>query len=179
MPVVMGPRFRGDDLILLVPRIEIVAARNCRGHAFGTRAVRPAAPAREALALATVEAARGATDLRLRSGDERRQPVDAGIIRNHRLRLRLGLWLRLKLRLRTVLAMLFAGLMLVARLVGLSVALVFARIVVARHERLRLYRDEAGLLPEMREVLALVLAILRGHFIFGARLRLVLAELFL
>jgi hypothetical protein len=103
------------------------------------------------------------------------------VARHERLRLRLELWLRLKLRLRTVLAMtdMFAGLMLVARLVGLSFALVIARIIVARHEWLRLHRDEAGLLPEMREALALVVAILRGHFVFGARLRLVLAELFL
>src|ERR1700694_5079659 len=86
---------------LLIPRIEIVARRRRRGHAFGTRAVRPAAPAREALAIA-LEAARGAIDLRLRSGDERRQAIDADIIRDHRLRLRL--WLRLKLRLRAMLA---------------------------------------------------------------------------
>src|ERR1700688_610706 len=159
---------------LLIPRIEIVAAGyRGRGHAFGARAVRAAAPAREALALAAVESAGAAADLRLRSGDERRQPVDAGIIRNHRLRLRLGL--RLELRLRAVLA----RLVLVARLIGLALALVIARIVVARHERLLLHRDEAGLLAEMRKALALVLAILGGHLVFGTRLRLVLAELFL
>ena len=69
--------------------------------------------------------------------------------------------------------------MLLARLVGLALALVVALIVVARHEWLRLRRDEAGLLPEIRKAFALVVAVLRGHFIFGARLRLVLAELFL
>src|SRR5260370_18426325 len=69
--------------------------------------------------------------------------------------------------------------MLVARLVGLALALVVALIVVARHERLRLHRDEAGLLPEIRKALALVVAVLRRHFILGARLRLVLTELFL
>src|ERR1700737_1427751 len=73
----------------------------------------------------------------------------------------------------------FARRMLVARLVGLALALVVARIVVARHEWLRLRRNEAGLLPEIRKALAVVVGILRGHFILGARLRLVLAELFL
>ena len=118
-----------------------------------------------------------AVDLRLRSGDERRQTVDADIIGDHRLRL----GLRLKLRLRAMLAMavVLAGRMLVARLVGLSIALVVARIVVARHERLLLHRDKAGLLPEIRKALAVVVAVLRGHFILGARLRLVLTELFL
>src|ERR1700731_5181024 len=69
--------------------------------------------------------------------------------------------------------------MLLAWLVGLALALVVALIVVARHERLRLRRDEAGFLPEIRKAFALVVAVLRGHFIFGARLRLVLTELFL
>src|ERR1700694_4466522 len=114
---------RRDDVLrerrayLLIPRIEIVAAGyGRRGHAFGARAVRAAASAREALALAAVESGGGAADLGLRSGDEGRQPVDAGIIRNHRLRLRLGL--RLELRLRAVLA----RLVLVARLIGLALA---------------------------------------------------------
>ncbi len=79
----------------------------------------------------------------------------------------------------------FAGLMLLARLIGLAVvALLIARLIVTRlvvtwHERLRLRRNEAGLLAEIRKVLAFVIAVLRGHFILGARLRLVLAELFL
>ena len=76
-----------------------------------------------------------------------------------------------------------ARLMLLARLVGLALALLVAlvdrAVVVARHERLRLRRNEAGLLPEIRKVLALVVAVLRGHFVLGARLRLVLAELLL
>ena len=137
--------------------------------------MRPAAAARETLA--AFETARAAIDLRLRPGDEGRQAIDADIIRDDRLRL----WLRLKLRLRTMLAMagVLAGLMLVARLVGLPLALVVALIVVARHERLLLHRHETGLLAEMRKILALVVAVLRGHFILGARLRLVLTELFL
>src|ERR1700712_803171 len=72
-----------------------------------------------------------------------------------------------------------AGLMLLARLIGLVVALVVARIVVARHERLGLHRDEAGLLSEIGIGLALVAAVLRRHFGIGARLRLVLTELLL
>ena len=161
-------------LRLLIPRIEIVAGGNRRGDAFRARAMRPAAPSREALAATAFETARAAIDLRLRSGDERRQAIDADIVRDYRLRL----GLRLKLRLRTMFAM-FAGLMLVARLVGLAVALMVALRVVARHERLRLHRNEAGLLPEIRKALALVVAILRGHFVLGARLRLVLTKLLL
>src|SRR5205807_1486820 len=110
----------------------------------------------------------------LRSSDERRQPVDADAVG----RLWLGLLLRLKLRLRTMLAM-FARRMLVARLVGLALALVVTLIIVARHERLRLHRNEAGFLSEMRKTFALVVGLLRGHFILGARLRLVLPELLL
>ncbi|MDE2241380.1 MAG: hypothetical protein KGK01_02750, partial [Bradyrhizobium sp.] len=60
--------------------------------------MRPTAAAgREAFAAIAFEAA---IDLRLRSGDERRQPVDADI------RLGLGLRLRLILRLRAMLAIL-------------------------------------------------------------------------
>ena len=95
--------------------------------------MRPAAAAREAIGTIALESSRSvidrsAIDLRLRPGDERRQAVDADAIGNHRL--------RLKLRLRTMLAMaaLFAGLMLVARLVGLSLALVVALIVVVQNE---------------------------------------------
>src|SRR5258708_934772 len=170
LPTLRSPRY------LLIPRIEIVARRRrrCRYVVVGARAVRPAAAARETLAAIAFEPARGAIDLRLRSGDERRQTVDAAIVRDSRLRvgLRVGLELRL--------GAMFARLMLLfARLVGLALALMIARAVVARHERLRLHRDEAGLLPEMRKTLALVVAILRGHFILGARLRLVLTELLL
>src|SRR6266849_1698857 len=135
----------------------------------------PAPPSRKTFAATALEIARAAIDLRLRPGDEGWQAIDADIIRDDRL------WLRLKLRLRTMFAMtgVLAGLMMVARLVGLPLALVVALIVVARHERLRLHRHEAGLLPEIREAVALVVAFLRGPFILGARLRLVLAELFL
>ena len=70
--------------------------------------MRPAAPPRVALAAAiALEAAGAAADLRLRSGDEGGQAVDADVVWNHRLRLRLGL--RLKLRLAAVLAMVRGG----------------------------------------------------------------------
>src|ERR1700736_6811297 len=122
-----------DRAYLLVPRIEIVARSCCRcGHVVvGARAMRPAATARETFAaLAAFETARTAIDLPLRSGDERRQAVDAGIIRDRRLRL----WLRLglELGLRTM----FARLMLLfARLIRLGFSLVIAPGGVRRHER--------------------------------------------
>ena len=105
--------------------------------------MRPATPAREAITVAIAfETALAAIDLRLRAGDERGQPVDAAVIRDHRLRLRL----RLILRLRTMLAIpVLAGLLLVA-LIGLAFALV-ARAVVA-HIGLLLHRNEAGFLAE-------------------------------
>ena len=83
--------------------------------------MRPAPPAREALAGATaIKTSLAAVDLRLRAGDERRQAVDAAIVGDHRLRLRL----RLILRLWTMLAIpLFAGLLLFAPLVRLALAL--------------------------------------------------------
>src|SRR5258706_13618863 len=160
---------------LLISRIEIVARGARRGHAFGTRAMGPAPPPWKTLAATALEFARAAIDLRLRPGDKGRQAIDADIIRDDRL------WLRLKLRLRTMFAMagVLAGLMLVARLVGLPLALVVALIVDAGDERLLLHRHETGLLAEMRKIFALVVAVLRGHFILGARLRLGLAELFL
>ena len=49
--------------------------------------MRAAAPSRKALAIAALEAALAATDLRLRSSDKGRQPVDVATIRNCRLRL--------------------------------------------------------------------------------------------
>ena len=103
--------------------------------------MRTAAPARETFTAAIAFESGRAVHLRLRAGDEGRQAIDAAGIGNHRLRLRLR---RLILRLRTMLAMgiVFAGLML-TRLVGLALALMLARRVVARHERLRLCRDEA------------------------------------
>ena len=70
--------------------------------------MRPAAPARETFAAATAfEPAGGAIHLRLRSGDEGGQAVDAASVGNHRLRL----GLRLILRLRAVLAMMFTWLL--------------------------------------------------------------------
>src|SRR6185437_9724603 len=100
-------------------------------------------------------------------------------IRNHRLRL----GLRLELRLRPVFAIVvvFARLMLLARLVGLPLALMITLLILARHIGLRLRRDEAGLLPEIGKTLAVVVAILGGHFAVDARLllRLALAELLL
>ena len=87
------------------------------------------------------------------------------------------------LRLRTMLALLAFAMMLarlLVALVGLTVAALFTRIVVA-DEGLRLLRDEARFLAEMREALALVLAVFRRrrHFGVGAGLRLVLPELLL
>ena len=40
-------------------------------------------------------------------------------------------------------------------------------------------RNKSGLLPEVRKALALVFAVLGGHFVFGARLWLILPELLL
>src|SRR6478672_2980290 len=109
--------------------------------------MRPAAPARETFAATTtlfISAGR-AIHLRLRAGDEGGQAIDTAGIRNHRLRL----GLRLILRLRTVLAlaMVFARLLVA---VGLAVAALLARIVIA-NEGLRLLRDEARFLAEMRK----------------------------
>ena len=86
-----------------------------RGDAFRPRAMRTAPPSREAFAAAIgLVAARGAVDLRLRSGNERRQAIDAAIVRDHGLRL----GLRLILRLRTM----FARLLLIALIGWLGVA---------------------------------------------------------
>ena len=105
--------------------------------------MRPAAAARKTFAafVAGLIAVGRAIHLRLRAGDERRQAIDADAVGNHRLRL--GLRLILRRRAMVAIAVVFAGLLL-ARLVGLALAL-----VVARHERLRLRRNEAGLLAEM------------------------------
>src|SRR5579863_6122287 len=73
---------------------------------------------------------------------------------------------------------LFARLMLVALLIGLPLALMVARIVVARLIWLLLHRNEAGFLPETRKALLLV-AFLRGYFGVGPWLRLILTELLL
>src|SRR5689334_1295545 len=139
--------------------------------------MRPATTARETFAAtaALFIPAGAAIHLRLRAGDEGGQAIDAAIVGNHRLRL----GLRLILRLRTVLAFAMFARLLVA-LIGLAVAALFARIVVA-DIGLRLLRDEARLLAEMREALALVIAIFhrRLHFGVGAGLRLILPELLL
>ena len=123
--------------------------------------MRPAAPARETFAAAALFKAAGrAIHLRLRAGDEGGQAIDAAGIGNHRLRLGLR---RLILRLRAMLAlftMMFARL-LVARLVGLTLARleIALLIVFARHERLLLLRHEARLLAEIGEALALLVAL--------------------
>src|SRR5260221_11599051 len=104
----------------------------------------PAPSPWKTLAAPALELARGAIDLRLRSGDEGRQAIDADIIRDYRLRLWLWLWLKLRLRTMFAVAGVFAGLMLVTRLAGLPPALVVALIVVTRHARLR--RGQAPLL---------------------------------
>jgi len=143
--------------------------------------VRPAPAPRESLAAATttaLEITLAAGNLRLRSGDERRQTVNAAIVRNHGLRLVLRLKLRLTAMLAMVIAFAFARLMLFALLIRLLVALMVARIVVALLVVLRLRRDEAGLLAEIRETVV-VLAFFRSHLIVGSRLRLVLTELLL
>ena len=86
-----------------------------RGDAFRPRAMWTAPPSREAFAASiALISARGAVDLRLRSGDERRQAIDAASVRDHRL----GLRLRLVLRLRAM----FARLLLIALIGRLSVA---------------------------------------------------------
>src|SRR6478752_3715846 len=140
--------------------------------------MRPAAAARETFATAALFiSTRRAIHLRLWAGDEGGQAIDAAGVGDHRLRL----GLRLILRLRTMLAfaMMFARL-LVALLVGLTLAALLARIVVA-DVGLLLLRDEARLLAEMREALALVVAIFRRRlrFVVDAWLRLVLPELLL
>src|SRR5438093_8609585 len=142
--------------------------------------MRPAAPARETLAATTLFISAGrAIHLRLRAGDEGGQAIDAAGVGDHRLRL----GLRLILRLRTMLALLAFAMMLarlLIALVRLAVAALFTRIVVA-DVGLRLLRDEARLLAEMREALAIVVAVFRRrqHFGVDARLRLVLPELLL
>jgi hypothetical protein len=176
---------------LLIPRIEIVAGRGRRGCALGARAVRPATTAWETFAAGIAFKTGGAVHLRLRAGDEGRQAIDTAGVRDNRLRL----GLRLILRLRTMFALtVFAGLMLTRLLVALKglalarlevalrvVALsIFALSVFARHERLRMLGNEAGLLAEIGEAFALIFAFVRRrHFVFGARLRLVLPELLL
>ena len=139
--------------------------------------MRPAATARETFATAALFITAGrAIHLRLRPGDEGGQAIDTARVGNHRLRL----GLRLILRLRTMLAFAMMFARLLVALVGLTLAALFTRIVVA-DVRLRLLRDEARLLAEMRKALALVVAIFRRRlrFVVDARLRLILPELLL
>ena len=172
------PTRRDDEIATYsFPGLKSSLGRGGRGHAFRD-AGRAAggAGAGNVRRRTAFETAGRAIHLRLRSGDEGGQAIDAAGIGNHRLRL--GLRLILRLRTMLALAMMFARLLVA--LVGLALAALLARIVVARHERLLLLRDEARLLAEMREALALVVAFLRRrHFVFGARLRLVLPELLL
>jgi len=173
---------------LLVALIEILARGGCGalGHAFGTRTVRTAPAAWETLAAAIV-ALIAAVDLRLRAGDEGGQAIDAAIVSGHRLRLGLRLlWRVLRLRARLAFAM-FAWLLVAIALIGLLVVALMiapAMVAIVAHKGLRLIllRYEAGLLAEIRIVLAVVLAIV-AHHVVGARLllllRLVLPELLL
>ena len=141
----MGPCVRRDDNCLLIPRIEIFtrAAGGCC-CVVGARAVRPAAPAREAFAAAIAFETGSAIYLWLRSGDEGGQAIDAAGIGNHRLRL----GLRLILRLRTMLAFAMMLARLLVALVGLAVAALFTLIVVVADVGLRLLRNKARLLRE-------------------------------
>jgi hypothetical protein len=168
--------------------------------------MRPAPPPRVTLAT-RFEGGRRIRDLRLRSGDERRQAVDAGI-GDYRLWLRLWLWLILRLLTRfarfTVLARLtmltwfavltwfalltrFAGRLLVAligRVVAVATLMIAGTTVAVANKRLglrlRLRRNEAGLLAEIREALAVIIEIIgRRHVLDIARRRLVLTELLL
>jgi hypothetical protein len=164
----------------------------------------PAAPARETFTTAIAFEPGRAVHLRLRSGDERRQAVDAGI-GDYRLWLRLWLWLILRLLTRfarfTVLARLtmltrltwfavltrFAGRLLVAligRVVAVATLMIAGTTVAVANKRLglrlRLRRNEAGLLAEIREALAVIIEIIgRRHVLDIARRRLVLTELLL
>ena len=108
--------------------------------------MRPSAPAREAITTAAIALIAAIELRRLRSGDERRQAIDAARVRHHRL------GLRLILRLRTMLARLtvLARLLLIA-LIGLAaLALLIALIVVAHIGlRLLLLRHKARLLSEI------------------------------
>lgn len=130
----------------------------------------PAARKAFAFALATT-AIEAAVDLRLRSGDEGGQAIDAATVRRRGLRL-----LILRLVALALLAM-FARLVLMllfARLILLMVAL-----AGVAGERLLLVRHESRLLAETRKAFIL-LAIFRDHVDIGpGLLRLILAELLL
>src|SRR5215469_16812855 len=144
---------------LLASGIQVVAGSGRLGHAalVGPRAMLPAAPPRVALAAAFVTAG-AAVDLRLWTGDERGQPVDAAASVGDD---GLGLRLRLILRLRTMLALtMFARLLLIALEGLLVVARLLALAAVAQIRLGLLHRNEARLLAEVREAFAVVLAVL-------------------
>jgi len=156
--------------------------------------MRPAPPARKALAATTTAALEAALTanihLRLRAGDEGGQAIDAAGIGDDGLRLVRRHWLRLILRrLRTMVAFaVLARLLVVALVRRLVVALLvitllmIALAVAVAHEWLLLLRlrDEARLLAEIREILAVVFAVvaIAADGLVAARL-LVLAELLL
>jgi hypothetical protein len=166
---------------LFVARIEVVAG-NGRCKSFRPRGVRAPAASRKTLRPFTAfERARAAIDLRLRPGNEGGQAIDAAGVCNDRL----GLWLRLVLWLRAMFAFtlalaVFARLLLFA-LKWLSFALAAFAQAAFTDVRLRLHRDETGLLPEVRKTVTLVVAVITADHIVGAglQLRLVLAELLL
>jgi hypothetical protein len=142
----------------------------------------PAASRKTLRPLTAFERTCAAIDLRLRSGNEGGQAIDAAGVRDDRL----GLWLWLVLRLRAMFALTVFTLTVFARLLlftlkWLSLALAAFTLAAFAYVRLRLHRDETGLLPEIRETVPLVVAVITGDHIVGAglQLRLVLAELLL
>jgi len=147
----------------------------------------PAASRKTLRPLTAFEGACAAIDLRLRSGNKGGQAIDAAGVRDDRL----GLWLRLVLRLRAMFALtvftltvftltVFARLLLFT-LKWLSLALAAFTLAAFAYVRLRLHRDETGLLPEIRETVTLVVAVITADHVVGPglQLRLVLAELLL
>jgi hypothetical protein len=165
---------------LFVARIEVVAGNGGRCESFRPRTVRAPAASRKTLSpLTAFERACAAIDLRLRSGNEGGQAIDAAGVGNDRL----GLWLRLVLRLRAMFAFtlaVFARLLLFS-LKWLSIALAAFTLAAFAYVGLRLHRDETGLLSEIRETITLVVAVITAGHIVGAGLQLwlVLAELLL
>ncbi|MET4765797.1 hypothetical protein ABH975_007777 [Bradyrhizobium ottawaense] len=184
---------RLEEAHLLAGR-EIIARRGRSCFALGARAMRPAPPAREAFATAGtaletgLAAIRAAVHLRLRAGDEGGQAIDAAGVGDDGLRLILRLRLGLILRLRAMVALAVLARLLLIALIGLVFALLMVTLVmialavaVAREGLLLLrLRDEARLLAEIREILAVVVAVVAvaADRLVAARL-LILAELFL
>ena len=134
--------------------------------------------------LAALESRCAANDLRLRSGDEGGQAIDAASVCDDRLGLRLRLILRLRAMFAFTLAVMFARLLLL--LLTLE-RLSFARCIVALARGafadigLRLDRDETGLLPEIRVAVTVVVTVVAADPVVGAglQLRRVLTELLL